>query len=419
MQQIIKKISFENILYGLLFLFPLFALGVRHWSSITFSLIILIGITYSLAKYRKDSINLHKYEKLYLWFLVFYFIVFLISMMLNPFERFGDTRFGNEIRFVLVIPLYLLLIKTQHAMRYLVIGSAVAIIIAFGFCIHELYIEEHPVFLGEYSKLFTGPVILLYLVVVLSYWIPKIDRRNIKSWSFLVIVIAIATFSIITTEVRAAYIGYALLSILFVIFYIKGFKKHITLLLLVICLSFLGLSSASIKSRMGVAINDLTNYLSLDASEKTSSDVELDSVSVRLELWRASPYFISDNPLFGNGNGNFNNGIRNYVSNGLINPYAVHYAHPHNVFVGAVIDKGLFGLTATLLVFFFPLYIYIKTFRESKFSAITGIFYVTVMFVFSMNETAPFEKSNFVATYLVYSLVIFQHHMQFLKNKVA
>ncbi|MGD9385839.1 MAG: hypothetical protein PVF28_04735, partial [Thioalkalispiraceae bacterium] len=84
--------------------------------------------------------------------------------------------------------------------------------------------------------------------------------------------------------------------------------------------------------------------------------------------------------------------------------------------IGAVIDKGLLGLAATLFVCFFPLYVYLKTYRINKYAALTGILYVITMWILSMNETAPFEKSNFLATYLIYSLVIFQNHMHALKN---
>jgi len=418
MQQIFKKFNSGNILCLLLFLFPLFALGVRHWSSITFSLLILLGIIYCLVKQRKEPVQLHKYERLYLWFLVFYFAVFLISMLLNPFERFGDTRFGNEIRFILIIPLYFLLLRTQQAMRYLVHGSTAAIIIGFGFCIHELYIEGSNRFLGEYSKLFTGPVILLYLVVVLSYWIPQLSRNNLKLWFYLIILIVLATFSIVATEVRAAYIGYVGLSILFVVFYIRGWLRIASIIILVGFITIISFSSESINSRMTAAINELNNYIAMPDHTDPDNNAAGSSVGVRIEMWRAAPLFLRDYPFFGAGNGNYQKTVAIYVKQRKLHPAAKVFSHPHNVFVGATVDKGIFGLTATLLVFFFPLYVYIKTYRASPYSALTGIIYVTVMFVFSMNETAPFDKSNFVATYLVYALVIFQYHMQKIKTRL-
>jgi O-antigen ligase len=394
----------------------LFALGVRHWASSTFSLLVLTGIVYYFARYRRHPVELHKYEKWYLWGLLTYFIFFLFSFSINPFDSLGDTRFGNEIRFLLVIPLYLLVAKYKQGIHCLVAGSVGALIIGFGFCLYELYIKGHSVFLGEYSKLFTGPVMLIYLVVVLSYFIPKLRKDTPYLWSGLIGLVLIATFSIIAAEVRAAYIGYVILSLLFVSVYIRGWKKLATLIILLTSLSVMSIYSSAINSRMTIAYDELTNYLSMQDHTDPKNNAAGSSVGVRLEMWRSTPLFIKDNPLFGVGNGNYQKSVVKYIKQGKVHPAAGQFYHPHNVFIGAVIDKGLLGLAATLFVCFFPLYVYLKTYRINKYAALTGILYVITMWILSMNETAPFEKSNFLATYLIYSLVIFQNHMHALKN---
>lgn len=409
------KISFETLLYLLLFLFPLFAISVRHWSSITFSLLVLLGIVYYIRSYKKEPVSLHQYEKWFVWFLVFYVISFLLSLMMHPPERFSDSQLGNEIRFVLVIPLYFLILKSKGAFKWLAYGAAVSIIISFGFCLHELYFKGHPVFMGEYSKLFTGPVILIYLVIALSYFIPMLNREKKGLWGLLIILTLIATFSIISSEVRAAYIGYLVLAILFIIFYVHGWKRFMVLAMLLSTLFTVSIFSDSINRRMSIAYQDLVVYLGMDNHADVNNNIEFGSVSVRLELWRSTPYYLKDHPVVGVGNGNFNKTIKNYIKDGVINPVAINYDHLHNVFFNAAVNKGILGLLVTCLVFFLPLYVYLKTYRVNRNSATTGILYTAVMFLISMNEAAPFNKSNFVATYLILTMVIFHNHMQEVK----
>ncbi len=412
------KFNLETSLYLLLFLFPLFAIGVRHWSSITFSLLIILGLVYYFSNYKKNPVELHKYEKIYLWFLVAYFVVFLLSMMLHYPASFGDTEFGNEVRFILVIPLYLLLSKTKHGLRWLAYGAVVSIVISFGFCVYDLYIIERPLFHGEYSQLFTGPIILIYLTLVMSYFVPRLTKHDKIKWGLLAVLVIIATFSIVSTQVRSAYIGYLLVSLFFVVLFTKGWLRVVILSVLVITLIIISIYSESVNSRMSKAINEVVEYIEtsrLDPANKAAAS----SAGARLEMWRASSLFIKDYPLLGVGNGNYQSIMKGYADQGLVHVHISKHGHPHNVFVNGLMTKGLLGLLCTCLVFFFPLAIYIKTFRFNEFIAKVGILYVTVMFLISMSEAAPFNKSNFVATYLILSLVIFQNHMQAIKKNLA
>lgn len=421
MKLTMPKTGFESVLCGLLFLFPLFAVGVRHWVSIIFGLVILLGIIYYFTAQRKEPASLHKYEKLLLWFLVTYFVVFVISMLFNPAESIGRSRFGNEVRFVLVIPLYFLLARYQQGLRCLVAGSAGAVIVGFGFCLYELYVENQQMFRGEYDRLFTGPVLLLNLMLVLGYYIPRLTSKDTRQWLFLAVLVGIATFSIVSTSARVAYLGYLFLAFMFILLYIKGAKRFIILGILIVCMATLSIFSESVSHRMSRAYTELVNYFQKVDPDAKRTDISYagTSVGVRLEMWRVAPLFVKDYPLFGVGNGNYHSKVLDYIEQGKINPDMARHDHPHNVFLNAIYNKGIVGLISTCLVFFFPLYVYIKTYKVNKYSAATGILFIVAMFTFSMNESAPFLKSNFLAIYLVFGLVIFQNHMARIKGQPA
>ena len=178
------------------------------------------------------------------------------------------------------------------------------------------------------------------------------------------------------------------------------------------------MQTESVSSRMSFALKEATDYYSYNEEERIATEkLWGSSVGTRLEMWRSVQYFLQDTPVFGVGNGNYNKAMTQYVEQGKLNETVNRHGHPHNVFVNAIITKGLLGLFATCLVFFFPLFVYIKTFALSRYSALTGITLVLCFFLISMNETAPFYKSNFVATFLILGLVIFQYHMTAIKNK--
>jgi O-antigen ligase len=201
--------------------------------------------------------------------------------------------------------------------------------------------------------------------------------------------------------------------------YLKGWLKIATLIVFFVFLLVVSIYSQPINSRMTSAISELQDYLALDDHADPENYAGGTSVGIRLEMLRVAPLVLIDHTLLGVGNGNYQKTVKQYAEQRMLHPEITHHTHPHNVFVGAAVDKGLLGLIATLLVFFFPLYVYFKTYKLSKYSALSGILYVTTMFIFSMNETAPFEKSNFLATYLVFSLIIFQNHMRHIKSPDA
>ena len=181
----------------------------------------------------------------------------------------------------------------------------------------------------------------------------------------------------------------------------------------------LGVSALTpdIKSRMLSAYYEYKDYFEISkTTEKRVSSPLSSSVGTRLEMLRITPLILRDHTLFGVGNGNYNKAMKVYTDNKELNPAVNSHSHAHNVFVNVLIVKGLFGLVITCLVLFYPLYVYIKTYESSKVTASIGILFIILILLVSMNETAPFVKSNFVATYLLISVVIFENHMKTIKR---
>lgn len=74
----------------------------------------------------------------------------------------------------------------------------------------------------------------------------------------------------------------------------------------------------------------------------------------RLQMWQIALSGFIAHPALGNGEGAFNSLIRKRVSDRLANSSLIGYQHPHNDLLNAMVDKGVLGLLAYLLVLAVP-----------------------------------------------------------------
>ena len=417
LKKYLLQVNFSNILCILLLMYPLFATVVRHWNSTLFGLIVLLGLVYFFTQRRKDNLVLHKYERVFLWLLVGNFLVFLLTSLINLPEDVKEIRFDIELRFLLVIPLYFLLLKIRTGFKCFTYGAIVSVFIAVGFCLYEIVYKAGNAFTGIYSHLYTGPNILIYAMISGYYLFAERSFKKPFAWMLAIGVILSATYSIYYTYSRVTYFGMLAVAVLAAGLFARKWWKYASIAIIFLFVVIIGLSSGNVSSRMSTAYKEFTDYMALTETDKRITASIGTSVGTRLEMWRAAPLVLRDHTLFGVGNGNYKQAMQKYIESKELNPVVAQHGHAHNVFVNVLIVKGLLGLVITCLVLFYPLYVYIKTFRKSQFSASIGISFICLIFLISMNETAPFVKANFVATFLIISLVIFQNHMQNVKRK--
>ena len=224
-------------------------------------------------------------------------------------------------------------------------------------------------------------------------------------------------YTIIYTYSRVTYFAFAVVIIFYALIMVRGWLRYLAIPALLLTVVFVGYTSPQVNSRMSHAYDELTEYITLSKSgERVTTEIS-SSVGTRLEMWRATPLILRDHAIIGVGNGNYNNIMQDYIENKELNPVVGRHSHAHNVFVNVLILKGILGFLITCAVLFFPLYVYIRTYKQSRETAATGIAFLVIIIMYSFNETAPFVKSNFVATFLLISAVLFQNHMHKIKNQ--
>lgn len=382
----------ERLVYFLIFLFPIAGMSVRHWITNIFNLLVLI----SLFTLRKPQEPLRKEEKVFLWICAAYFFMFLISSYTNGWDKAQTYYLGTEIRFLFVIPLYLLLRRYPNSTRWLSYGAIVAGYFLISQACYDIYILEARTALGVYSKNIIGP-----FSVITGFWALHYLWTNYKNLQL--IPLAIIAFSILSSFVtvamsgsRGAYVGFIITGFVFI--FITSKPRWAVAGFLVICSSVFLLyqNSDTVKDRVNVATKNIQDYYQTEDHVESLSSTT--STGTRLEMIRTSIFLIEESPIFGIGPGNYNKTIIKYIDQGKVSPFLKGYKFPHNAFIEAATAKGLAGLITLLLLLYYPVYIYIKGYNKS---AALGLIHIAAISAFSLTDHSVIVMNNYSSIFLL------------------
>ena len=402
----LEKITSENILSLLLFLFPIFAVSVRHWVSSFFGLLVIFCLVLFFRR-RVTSSDLENEEKWVLWAFVFYFAAFLLTSIANDWSEVQTRYLGVEIRYLFFFPLYLLIRQVPDAFKWLLYGCVVGVAVSFIDAFYGHINGSFERYEGAYSVLFAGPVILMMSL----FLIPGLKITDSK-WSKVILIgiVLLGIYVVYLSGARNAYFSVIALSVLYSLLVLKGYYKFLATIAVVGLSVVAYYSSEVINSRVNIAYSEYQQYRSYanPAEAKTS----LSSVGTRLEMWRATPYFMKDNPLFGVGRGNYKFAVKEYINAKQVHPGIGTHAQLHNIYSEVLISKGLVGLVAFIGISFVPLIVLLRDFRNRRGDAIFAILLILAYLTHSLSDAALFIKGNYTAFYIIFLATFFSYHMQ-------
>ncbi len=403
----LEKISRERVVYALLFLLPIFAVTVRHWVSNIFVVLSLLSLVL-LYLQRKQKTELLKEEKILLWAFAAYFGVFILTSVVNGWGSLQTRYTGVEIRFLLFIPIYLVVRQMPGCAKWLISGAVLGVLFTAYDGAQAIFFKNLDVYRGVYSPLFTGPIILILASLSLSFFYTKENKMWLKF--SLLLMVGLAFFVVSQTGARNAYFAAVILGLLFILHQYKG-AKRLSLIVAIFLLAYLSyLFVPTVNDRLNKAYTEFTGYMAYPDPAKFKG--RLTSVGTRFEMWRATPIFFKDNPVFGVSRGNYSSEVRTYIRKGLLHPDIGKHGHPHNVYSEAIISKGLLGLISLLFITAYPLLILIRDYRQHARSGFYGIVLITGYMVLSLTDASTLIKGNYTSIYVVFLAVLFSWHIQ-------
>jgi len=400
----------ERIVYLLIFLFPIAGMSVRHWITNIFNLLVLIA----LFTLRKPRNPLHKAEKIFLWICVAYFSMFIISSLANGWGEIQTRYLGTELRFIMVIPLYLLLRRYSECSTWLLRGAIIGSFFLFAQAYYDVYIMERYTALGVYSKNIIGP-----MGILIGFWSLYFICNNFKHLkSYVLFFILSSTFAAFTTAAlsgsRGSYLGFIVTALTFVMFFSRPRWMFASIAVTIIVGLAFYINTGIVKRGVDQAITEVSRYI--QAKDHITDESSNTSVGIRLEMMRAGFIIIQDNPFIGIGPGNYSKISQDYINDGQVNSNIARFSHPHNTFIEVTSAKGILGLITVLLLFYYPAYIFIKDYKICKSTSILGLIHIIAISTFSLTDHSVVLMNNYTSILLLGIIIFFSSHIRSCKQ---
>lgn len=408
-----KKIPQHSI--GILFfLFPILAIIVKDWVSLTFLILTLGGMIYGLKAWKILTLE----EKR--MFMGFTFFCGLIAL---TFINAGDTRewfrrFEKYTSFLFIIFPYLFLRQLNfNFIKYFIYGAVVApfVWLAYYYVTND---GDRPSW--AYYAIFIGDFAVLLASLSIVYLITLADSNQKKVIS--IIVFFLATIVAILSQTRGAWVYYPVLLLVLIFMYRKTITpKQWTVggVLLVTTLLFLLINPPTIiKERIGSAV---TEYKHFYTGEKVTTD---NAVGLRLHMWQDSIKMFEKHPILGVGIDNFESQSMLLIEDGVSKSRKKVFGHAHSIYFNHLATTGLVGILGlVILVFGIPIMFFIRAWSDAysaelKCYSLAGIILVTTFLVFGLTE-AWLSRNPLVRTYLILIVLLMSHIINLNRIKQA
>lgn len=400
----------ERIVYLLIFLFPIAGMSVKHWISNIFNLLVLIA----LFTVRKPREPLLQQEKIFLWICAAYFAMFMVSSIFNGWEQAQTYYLGTELRFLMAIPLYILVRRYSDCNIWLLRGAIVGGFFLIGQAYYDLHILGNSLALGVYSKNLTGPV-----AVLIGYWGIYYLWRNFKAFKYSTrIFIFLSVIASFTTAAlagsRGGYVGFIFTGLACILFFSKPRWLIANILALSVIILLLYQNSNVVSENINAATEEFQQYF--QAEDQATNSISRTSTGIRLSMVKSGAILIQDNFLIGVGPGNYNKSIQAYIDKEQANPILSRYSNPHSSFLEVIIAKGILGLSTLLLLLYYPFYLFIKDYKKNKPTTVIGMIHIIGFSAFAITDHSVVVMNNYTSILLLGIIIFLSSHIMATKK---
>ncbi|ANI21796.2 hypothetical protein AB870_10385 [Pandoraea faecigallinarum] len=328
-------------------------------------------------------------------------VVLVVATELSHGEIVWNT-IDSPSRFLLAIPLYLLMRRHARPMRSLhlaFMAGAIASIL--------IMVPNHREWgadrFGSYflNPIHYGDIALIF--GVLSALSVCWGRRD--HWLLAAVKISgliAGLLASLLTGSRGGWVALPLVAILVLTYQYRTrtwrFKTLVALGVAAACMLPYAVSPF-IRDRVDDVKTDIQHYR--EGQRDTS-------VGVRLQLWEAGLSFVRDNPFTGLGGGGYKRNMPELQASGALTPLAAQAGEGemHNQMIAYAVDYGLIGWLALMLVYCGPAAIFACSLRSSdstvQRAALLGLAFVLAFWMFGLTV----ETFNLKSTTSTYSSIL-------------
>ncbi|WP_447955892.1 O-antigen ligase family protein [Vreelandella sp. EE7] len=264
----------------------------------------------------------------------------------------GARGFDRPSRFLLAIPVLLLILRKPPRLEYLWSGLAFGAMGAGSWAIWQklvLGVERaggflHVIQFGNLSMLMG---VLCFAGLGFAFM-----QRHRSLWiSLLLIAALLGMLGSLLSGSRGGWIGLPFVG--FVLY--RGYGRQLSLqvklvavtLMLTLAVTVYALPQTGVHQRVHTGIEDVTQFMG--GGERNTS------LGLRFEMWRGAGQLIAERPLLGWGEKGYTQAMIELSQSGVIIPGATDFDHAHNDFIDAAAKRGVVGLLVLLALYIIPL----------------------------------------------------------------
>lgn len=289
------------------------------------------------------------------------FALYAIAMFVFAYlDGWHVRELDRPSRFILALPVMLLLLKLVGRVQWLWFGVVLGAILAFTLAVYERSVlgfgraqgSQHPIMFGN-----IGMMLGLISFVSSMYFLAK------KRYLWLALGIVGGLCGIGASVLSASRGGWVALPLIgfFLLWqsrFLLGKKTLVGALATSVFLIVVAVAvpQTGIKDRIDEAVSDVVKY-DTGVDKKTS-------VGLRFEMWKAALIMFKSSPFIGVGEYGSVSVKAKIVEEGTVSKEVLGYSHAHNEYINALGLNGVVGFTFLMGIYLIPLKLFLKKIRQ-------------------------------------------------------
>ena len=342
--------------------------------------ITLVFLSLIVMLTRSDSAPLTGVEKL----MITCWLVYPAYTGIDLWFRTGWiwTEFQEPSRFLLVMPIVLMVRKVGLSQQAMMWGVFAGAIVAGSYGLYQKQVLGFSRASGGTSGLIAafGDISLILGVMCVALFQPY--WRNSKGWLLIAFLgLSLGIVGSLMSGTKGGWISMPILCWLAVDLlekptYLKRFMVLSSFILLAVLVWYY---VPFIEQRVSVIVPAIYEYF-------VNGKVADGSAGIRLALWHAATLIFIDNPLFGAGPGTYYIEKLEYINAGLIPIEATGSSGPHSQLFESLFESGIFGPIMVYSIYFSFIWHCRRHFNQNKALSTAGVLMAAGFIDFGMVE---------------------------------
>ena len=362
----------------LVFIVPLASVNLP--SMLYIAAITLVFLSLIVMLTRSDSAPLTGVEKL----MITCWLVYPAYTGIDLWFRTGWIwiEFQEPSRFLLVMPIFLMVRKVGLSQQAMMWGVFAGAIVAGSYGLYQKQVLGFIRVSGGTSGLIAvfGDISLILGVMCVALIQPH--WRNSKGWLLIAFLgLSLGIVGSLLSGTKGGWISMPILCWLAVDLLEKPtyLKRFIVLSSFILLAVLVWYYVPFIEQRVSVIVPAIYEYF-------VNGKVADGSAGMRLALWHAATLIFIDNPLFGAGPGTYYIEKLEYINAGLIPSEATGFNGPHSQLFESLFESGIFGPIMVYSIYFSFIWHCRKHFNQNKALSTTGVLMAAGFIDFGMVE---------------------------------